>query len=161
MFVRFFHFFFILPSSFLNFRATDNLSHNIFFSIYSHMYIFFLLFFLFIVILYSLPMTSTFPHFPLLCVHSSECIGRSGAKNDRAREAGSINQVSRCVRFLYSSTLICDGIVLKIGSGIICRRTQYSEIYCLLCTKYMEGIIQHDAPHSQYFLPLPLSAHKR
>jgi kinesin family protein 11 len=34
--------------------------------------------------------------FPLVFIispsHSSECIGRSGAKNERAREAGSINQ---------------------------------------------------------------------
>ena len=28
----------------------------------------------------------------LICAYSSECVGRSGAKEDRAREAGSINQ---------------------------------------------------------------------
>ena len=35
---------------------------------------------------------------------SSECIGRSGAKNDRAREAGSINQVSN------SNSKFCDAL---------------------------------------------------
>ena len=117
---------------------------------------FFFFLFIVLVILYSLPLTSTSPHFPLLCVHSSECIGRSGAKNDRAREAGSINQVRSCVRFLYSSTFICDGIVFKLVYGNIYRRIQYLEIYCLFCIKHMGGIIQHDAPHPQCFLPLPL-----
>jgi hypothetical protein len=37
-----------------------------------------------------------------LLLISSECIGRSGAKNDRAREAGSINQVSN----IHSDSII-------------------------------------------------------